>query len=118
METTFTLKELRIPEKFHAAGQDYKVIMCETDEEFNRLTGTDDAFGVTLKLKKIVYLNLELHLRNGATSEQIRETFYHECGHCLLEEAGISAAISDEMEEVIVDLYSKYIKTIKTGVRK
>ena len=117
-KTTFSFKEIKIPEKFMAGSQEYEVIICETDEEFCTKTGCDDAFGATLKLKKKVFINLELHIRQGATFDQIRETFYHEYGHALFEETGVSAALSSEMEEIIVDVYSKIIKSIKIGVRK
>lgn len=107
-----------MPEVINIGGQNYEVIMCHTDAEFQRLSGVDEAFGVTLKLKKKIIINMEEHRRQGASVAQIFETFYHEVGHGLFEESGLSATIPGELEEIIVDLYSKYITSIKLGVRK
>ena len=111
-------KDLKIPEKVVVGGCEYKVHLCNNTKEFEKVSGVTDAYGSTQIFKKEICLDLELHKRDGANDDQIRETFYHEMGHALLEETGISASLTSEIEEVIVEAYSKVIKTMRTSIRK
>ena len=114
----FSFKTLDLPKMINLGGQNYEVILCNTDAEFLLQAGVDDAFGVTLKLKKKIIINLAEHKRQGASPIQILEMFYHEVGHGLFEESGLSASVPVELEEIIVDLYSKYIVAMKLDIRR
>ena len=58
-------------------------------------------------MEKEIWINVAEHMKykNGLT--RMFETIFHEIGHAIFEESGVSYGTTEPLEEIIVDTFSK-----------
>jgi hypothetical protein len=55
------------------------------------------------------YLNKSIQLEAEQNNEEMCKSLLHEAGHSLFDRIGLTQAVSKELEEIIVESYSKLI---------
>lgn len=105
---------MKIPKQLVIKGQTYKIVLCQTTKEFLKHKDADkEDLGFCDKMDKEIWLNGAEHAKYKTGEQRLMETLWHEIGHAIMEETGISYGIADVLEEVIVDTFSKEIVRLK-----
>ena len=108
---------MKLPKTLMIKGEAYRIMLCQTTKEFLKHKDADkEDLGLCDKMEKEIWLNGAEHAkyRNGA--KRLEETLWHEIGHAIAEETGLSYGISETLEEVIVDAFSKEIVRLKEKI--
>ena len=101
---------MKIPKKIMVLGQNYKVVFCNTEKEFLKHKDADKCdLGLCCKMTKEIWINGFEHYKYPCADIRLAETFLHEVGHAAMEESGLSYGLTETLEEIIVDVYSKVI---------
>ena len=109
---------MSIPKKVSILGQDYKIILCQTEKEFLRQRDADKTdLGLCCKLDKEIWLNIAEHDKYKYSEIRLKETLLHEIFHAVFEESGLSYGINEVLEEIIVDVFSKVVTKLPEGLK-
>ena len=105
---------MNIPKQLMIKGQNYKIILCQTYKEWLKHKDAEKHdLGLCDKMEKEIWLNGAEHSKFKTGEVRLMETMWHEVGHAIMEETGLSYGISETLEEVIVDAFSKEIVRLK-----
>ena len=89
-------------------GQEYKMVYALTLKDFLKQREADSGdLGLCDGMDKEIWINVSEHAKHKCGADRMLETIFHEIGHAIMEEAGVTYGIVDTLEEIIVDTYSK-----------